>query len=256
MVISKFLKTQSLNKHNELVEKLRREARVLFYDKMMYEINDALASILAVCDVEGREGVPKIKQYIHRINQSLNNTKNYQNNFNSEKRFNISAVIDNLIKVVKENYKDTKLACLISDIKAPVSGDQTKFELLFLHIFVSILKQNKSHESEILIELRQKNQDAMITILRDSHTFQDGELELINSIKEDESFIGEVKITPQGKGVEIIIKIPLQFKVVNITGPIIKKVRASSQKFKKKVIVAEKVSTRSENEVAIPGFAF
>jgi len=224
MVISKFLKSHASEKNEELVKQLQQEARMLFFDKMMYDINDALTSILAACDVEGKEAVPKIKQYIHRINQSLNNTKNFQSNIIGDKKFNISIVVQNLIHVLKDRFKDAKYACIISDIKAPVQGDQYKFEKLLLYIFVSLSLDSGATESETLIELRQKDQDAMITILKGSFTFSEHVLTQINKIQSEAEFKGTVQITPHGNGVEIIIKIPLQFHVVKINGPIIKTV--------------------------------
>jgi hypothetical protein len=223
MVISKLPKTQNQDKSGELVAKLQQEAHMLFYDKMMYDINDALTSILAVCDIEGKEGIPKVKQYIHRINQSLNNTKNYQSVLKSDKEFNISAVLQNLISVIKDRYKTAKLACLISDIKAPVLCDQSKFEELFLYMFINMLTSANTMDSEILIELRQKDQDAMITILKDFHAFQPEVLENINKINGKPDFNGNIQITNHGKGVEIIMKIPLIFRVVSISNPILKK---------------------------------
>ena len=230
MVISKFLKSHTVDKHKELVQELQRETRALFYDRMMYEINDALTSILAVCDVEGKEAIPKIKQYIHRINQSLNNTKNFQSNLREDKRFNISVVLQNLIHVIKERYKDAKMACLISDIKAPVQGDQSKFEELMLFILINIFTNPNILDSEVLIELRQKDQDAMITILKDSHVFSPEAREHVDKIREEADFRGNVQITPHGNGIEVIVKIPLQFSSVNISRPIVKNIQHVQKK--------------------------
>jgi hypothetical protein len=220
MVISKLPKTQNQDKSGELVAKLQQEAHMLFYDKMMYDINDALTSILAVCDVEGKEGIPKVKQYIHRINQSLNNTKNYQSVCSSNKQFNISAVLQNLINVIKDKYKAAKLTCLISDIKAPVQCDQSRFEEFFLYMFINMLTSVNAMDSEILIELRQKDQDSMITILKDFYVFEPEVMEKINKISNKSDFNGIIQITNHGKGVEIIIKIPLLFRVVSISNPL------------------------------------
>jgi hypothetical protein len=223
MVISKLSKTQNTDKHSELVSKLQQEARTLFYDKMMYDINDALASILAVCDTDGREGIPKVKQYIHRINQALNNTKSYQSVFKYNKQFNISSSLQNLLHVIKDKYKAAKLTCLISDIKAPVQCDQSRFEEFFLYMFINMLTGASVMDSEILIELRQKDQDAMITILKDFYVFGPEALEKINKISNRSDFNGDIQITNHGKGVEIIIKIPLLFRVISIGNPTPKK---------------------------------
>lgn len=263
MVVSKMLKSQIRAKHNELVDQLQVDARMLFFDRMMYDINDSLTSILAVCEVEPKEAIPKIKQYIHRINQSLHTTKNYQNNCNGgEKRFNVTQVSKNLIRVVKENFKESKLTSLISDIKAPVQGDQSKFEQLLLHILVNILSEEDTGDSEILIELRQKDENAMITILKDHHTFSEKSLEQIDKIREDDDFKGSVQITPQGKGIEVIIKIPLQFKVIKLSDPLLKvDSTAFDRESSKKVIISQKKSSKidslsSTGSLTTPGLAF
>jgi hypothetical protein len=214
MVVSRLLKFQTAEKRKELVSELQKEASALYYDRMMYDINDSLTSILAVCDVEGKDGIPKIKQYIHRINQSLNATKDYQGKALAEKKFNITLVLRNLIRVVEQRYKDAKLVCLVTDIKASVLGEQVLFEQLILQILVLMFSEPRGSESEILLELRQKDQNALITILKDNHTFSDEVLKPIREITESDDYHGEFRITPQGKGVEVIIKIPLQFNLV------------------------------------------
>ena len=263
MVISRLLKSQIIAKYDELVKQLQAEARMLFYDHMMYDINDSLTSILAVCEVEPKEAIPKIKQYIHRINQSLNITKNYQNNSYAEKRFNVSLVSKNIIRVIKENYKDIKLVSLISDIKAPVLGDQSKFEQLLLYIFVGMFFQGNTSDSEILIELRQKDQNAMFTVLKDTFSFSKEILGQIDKIREETDFKGNVQITPQGKGVEVIIKIPLQFGLVTIGKPMLKKTTAGlkpASSKKEKVATQEEPSAirsnSAEKGIGALGFAF
>ena len=261
MVISnKFTKAKLLARHNELVEQLQAEAQTLFYDRMMYDINDSLTSILAVCEIEPKEAIPKIKQYIHRINQSLHTTKNYQNSGNSEKKFNITLVTTNLIRVIKENFKDARLTSLISDIKAPVQGDQSKFEQLLLHVFVNMFAGENIGESEILIELRQKDENAMITMLKDNHVFSEEVLKQIDEFQEKDDFKGRVRITPQGKGVEVIIKIPLQFKVV-IGDPVVKTPSPDKNEPSRKVNVVQRKAPKLNtwpraSGLATPGLAF
>jgi hypothetical protein len=262
MVISKLSKTQnSDNKHSELVSKLQQEARMLFYDKMMYDINNALASILAVCDTEGKEGIPKVKQYIHRINQALNNTKSYQSVSSCNRQFNISSALQNLIHVLKDKHKAAKLTCLISDIKAPVQCDQSRFEEFFLYMLISILASANAMDSEILIELRQKDQDAMITILKDFYVFGPEALEKINKIINKPDFNGNIQITNHGKGVEIIIKIPLIFHVISIGNPMPKKNLSpisslSKIKSVQRNINSEKSLEESGREGSVNNFVF
>ena len=251
-------KSQIVAKHSELVEYLQAEARTLFYDRMMYDINDSLTSILAICDMEAKKSIPKIKHYIDRINHSLKNTKDYQNSFCVGENFNISLVLDNLIRVINDKYKHIKTICLISDIKALVQGNQFKFEQLLLNIFVSMLFQGSDDDSEILIELRQKDQDAMITVFKEDFTFSKEVLERIDKIKQEEGFKGKAQIIPRGKGVEVIIKVPLQFRVVSISEPVVKEATPKQVFSKKTQVSKRKVFGWGQDGQGImtPGIAF
>ena len=259
MVDSKRMtKPQIIAKHNELVEYLQAEARMLFYDRMMYDVNDSLTSILAICDMEAKKSIPKIKNYIDRINHSLKNTKDYQNSFCMEKKFNISLVLDNLTRVIKDKYKHVKLTCLISDIKAPVQGDQSKFERLFLHIFVSMLLQSSTDDAEVLIELKQKDQDAMITMSKENFILSKEVLEQVDKIKQEEDFKGKIQIIPREKGAEVLIKVPLQFRVVSIREPVLKEVSPKQVSSKKTQASKRKVFGwgQARKGIMTPGIAF
>ncbi len=207
-------------KHDELIERLQIDARMLFYDRMMYDINDSLTSILALCDVEAKASIPKIKEYITRINHSLHNTKNYHTSFTGEKRFNVTLVIKNILQVLEENYKEVQLTPFVSDIKAPCVGDQSLLEKILLCMFVDMCQ---SSDEAIMLELKQKDQNAMLTIVKDGFNFSKECLTLINKLKEKSDFKGNIRINPYKKGVEIVIQIPLQFKVVHISNPKTKK---------------------------------
>ena len=217
------LKSQIVERMRERVARLQNEARMQFFDRMMYEINDSLTSILAITEMEPKDSIPKIKQYIHRINQSLQNTKHYQTVSSGVKMFNVTQVLRNLVHVVEGNFKKAKLVSLISDLRAPVLGDQAKFEQLFFTIIVDIVERAEG-ESEVLIECRQKDQFAQITILKDRFTFSEEVLGEVNRIAEETAdFKGRLQVTPQGNGVEVILKIPLQFQTVSLTGLATKK---------------------------------
>jgi hypothetical protein len=220
MVMTKRQKSQIAEEHKELVDKLQVDARTLFYNKMMYEVNDSLTSILAICDIEAQKSIPKIKEYINRINESLNNTKNYQSSTCAINTFDITLVLKNLVRVIKENYKELDVIHFISDIKAPAKGDQSQFEQLFLNLFVLLFLNDA--DSEIMIELKQRDQDAMITIVKNPCSFAEESLEEIDKMNQEESFKGSIRAMPSGGGVEAIIKVPLQFKIVKIEKPIMK----------------------------------
>jgi len=223
MVVPKMLKSQAIEKLRTEVARLQAEAKMLFFDRMMYEINDSLTSILAITDVEPKDAIPKIKRYIHRINQSLSNTKHYQMVSSEEKKFNITNVLRNLVHVIGDNFKRSKVVTMISDLNAPVLGDQAKFEQLFFTIMVDILSRAEE-KAEILLECKQKDEFAQMTILVDRFLFSEEATTQIGRITEEAAdFKGRIQIVPQGNGQEITLKIPLQFSAVNLTGAKVKK---------------------------------
>lgn len=212
-----------IGKHEDLVERLQVDARMFFYDRMMYDVNDSLTSILALCDVEAKGSIPKIKKYIGNINKSMHNTKNYHTSFTGEKRFDVSLVIKNILRVLEDNYKEAQLIPFISEIKASGTGDQSLFEKILLRIFIDMCHEKGSDDSDIMLELKQKGQDAVLTILKDRFTFSKECLKRIDKLKEKTDFKGSIQINPHNKGVEVIMRIPLQFKTVTISKPEIKK---------------------------------
>jgi hypothetical protein len=117
-------------------------------------------------------------------------------------------------------------------------------------------------ESEALVELRQKDQDAMITILKDSHIFSLEVMDQINTIRDGGEFKGNVQITPHGKGIEIIIRIPLQFSFVNISNPILKNIKPTQKKVIHKINNIQKNEARNSSwggvndVIPVPGLAF
>ncbi|MBU1017553.1 hypothetical protein KKA33_00820 [Patescibacteria group bacterium] len=216
-------------KHDELIERLQIDARMLFYDHMMYDINDSLTSILALCDIEAKKSIPRIKEYISRINGSLQNTKSYHTSFTGEKRFNITLVIKNIIRVLEEDYKQIQLMPFVSDIKAPCSGDQSLFEQIILCMLVDMCEKEDS-ESGIMLELKQKEQNATLTLFKDNFTFSKECQARINKWTAESDFKGEIRTTSNGKGTEVMIQMPLQFKIVHIEKPQVKKSLFSKKK--------------------------
>lgn len=211
MVVSKFHKLQIESNQKELVSQLQKEAQQLFYDRMMYDINDSLTSILAICDVEAKGVVPKVKEYIHRINKSLHNTKSYQKS-TLDKKFNINLVLRNLMRVIDENYVLPKKAALLSEIKASVQGSQSHFEQLFLHIFVNLFPEGNQSDADILIELRQKDQNAMLTIIKDDSLLASDALERIDEVIKESKFGKNTFLKTKESVVEITIKVPIIFE--------------------------------------------
>lgn len=227
MIICNRKKSQISDDQRKLIDLLQKEARTLFYDKMMYEINDSLTSILAICDAEPTNSIPKIKEHINKINESLKKTKSYQSSTCDTNEFDIALSLKNLLRVVRENYRDLSLISFISDIKAPAKEDQSSFEQLFLYLFDSLFIAG---DSEVMIELKQKDQDAMITISKKHCSFNKEVTERINHFKNEKSFHGSIHMAAEGSEAEVVIRLPLQFKFISVSKPVINKGLSSAQK--------------------------
>jgi len=199
------------SKTKELVGKLHAETSTLFLERAMYDINDSLTSILALCDVEHIKSIDKVKKRIERINQLLHSIGDYQSAFNGNASFSPTAVLGNLLNTLQEHFKGkVNFVRFLGDIHADATVSQTRFEELLLYMLVTLIHSSKEAPSEILIELRQKNQDALVTVLKDQHTFSVSSLKEIDALRE--KFEGKVQISPQGQGVEIIMRLPLKFR--------------------------------------------
>ncbi len=210
MVAEKLFALQAQKQKRDLVAKLQSDTPQLFLERAMHEINDSLASVLAICDVEAGHTVPKIKKYIQRVNQSLGSMQSYQAAVYGRKQFNLSLVVENVMNVMEENFKGkVKMVRLITDLKAMAQGDPAELEEFLLHLLVELVYDGSSQETDLLVELRQKNQDAVITILKDLANMPE------NTVKELEErakrLTAIVQMTPQVEGIEVSIRIPLVF---------------------------------------------
>lgn len=200
--------------HSESVKKLQKEAHDFFYDSMTCEINDALTSILAMCEQEDPLLISKVKQYIHRINQSLDLGRQSYSALNQNEKYNINFALENLLYVLKSEYKNLKILTLLSDIHIPTKGSQYAFEQFFLYIFTYFfVSEDKS--GEILVELRQKGHQILLTLVKDDCSFKKQDIHLIQQKKDELGFLGWVNLSKRGEGLELVIQIPIQFKMVN-----------------------------------------
>jgi len=227
------LKSQAMDKLKTDVARLQSEARTRFFDRMMYEINDSLTSILAITEVEPKDAIPRIKKYINRINQSLHNTKSYQINSTGEGGFSMNHVLKNLIQVLVDNYPQTKVASDLSEIKAPVQGNQSSFERLFLSFCVDGLNTADGN-ADLLVDVHQKGQDAVVTLIKDHFILSDEAREVVQKIIEaDADLKGRVVIQALDHSAEVSIRLPLKFSKVQII-PGQKEPQTESQKILKK----------------------
>jgi hypothetical protein len=206
-MINQFLSIQASKENKKLAAELHNEMNVNFLEHAMYDINDALTSILAICDMEEMKSIPKIKLYIQRVNSLLNDVQIYQNN----SAFNINHVLENVIDVVKDHFRDkAKIKYTLSEVKPLVKSNKPQLEQILLFLLIELVTAEQ--DSDLLgvsVHLQQKEQDAQIIIQKTNHKFSQVASEEINRLIQD--FTGKILINPKDQGLEINIRLPLQF---------------------------------------------
>jgi len=241
-MISQFITPQaSSREHLKLAVKLQNEMNLNFLDHIMYDVNDALTSILALCDMEDMKSIPKVKTYIQRVNQLLKDIHVYQN----VDIFNINHVVENVIDVIKYHFKNkTKIDYSFASVNALTEGDQLRLEQTLLYIFIEMMSvANEADESKIFVSLHQKEKDAQILIKKNNFNFSDASVAEINKLKE--GFSGSLQMENSNNQITISIKVPLSFKKpkrtdVNIQEPV-SHIKVSTPK----IISQQNVSTFS-----------
>ena len=194
----------------ELTKKLQARMYAHFFEHGTHTVNDSLASILALCDIEQMQTVPRIKQYINHINQTLNSLKVYHN----ENRFNIDDVLKNVIGIVEDEFKGVSIIKQLSESKALSESNQALTESILLYILIELITSKKQEDQnndlgKIYINLHQKDKDAQIVIKNDSCIFSEEVLKEIDILKED--FQGKIYIVQKNNGISIDIRMPLSF---------------------------------------------
>ena len=77
---------QATKKNMELAKAFQEDMGAHFFEHTMYDVKDALTSILALCDMEDMKQVPQVKMYILRVTDLLHDVKFYR----SSSLFNVN----------------------------------------------------------------------------------------------------------------------------------------------------------------------
>jgi hypothetical protein len=207
-MINTFLSLQATKENQELSKKLHEDMNANFLEHTMYDINDSLTSILALCDMEQMKNIPKIKNYIQRVNELLDYVQIYQD----KTIFNVNHVLNNVIDIIKDHFKSkVKISYSFNPVKALAKSNQLQLEQILLYVFVELIKLNgEEGDSEISIKLHQREKDAQIIISKNVFSFSSNALKEIDVLREN--FVGSMQINPKNEGVEIDIRLPLFFK--------------------------------------------
>ncbi|MBN1258511.1 hypothetical protein JXA05_02010, partial [Candidatus Peregrinibacteria bacterium] len=190
----------------ELVKELQNRMSSHFLEHAMYNINDALTSILALCDMEQMKTVPKIKQYIQKVNSLLGDVKIYENTT----LFNANHVVQNVTDIIEDNFRGkSKIIRDFSLIRGFVESDQKKLEEMLLYLLVEFMTSDAAGHSEpVVVSLHQKESDMRIVIMKDSYSFSLSALKEFNRMR-GEFGKGVVQMSPYKEGVEVNIRLPL-----------------------------------------------
>jgi len=207
----------------------------------MYDVNDALTSILALCDMEEMKSIPKVKTYIQRVNELLKDLRVYQN----VNMFNMNHVLENVIDVIKYHFKNkTKIDYSFSKVNALAEGYQVKLEHMLLYILIEMMSGGtETDDSKIFISLHQKEKDAQILIKKVGYSFSQLAITEIDKLKEN--FAGNMQMENQGGEFSVNIRIPLSFKKPKHTDVNIQEPASSIKVSTPKLISQQNVSTFS-----------
>jgi hypothetical protein len=207
-MMNPFLPFQVSKGNMELVEKLHNKMDGNFLEHTMYDINDALTTILALCDMEQVKSIPKIKKYIERINNSLRNVQVYQD----KGVFNVNHVLNNVIDVIDDNLRHkVQLECSLTPINALAKSNQTIIERILLYLLIEIITSPRDNNDDLklIISLNQAEKDARIVIKKYNFSFSPAAMKDIDALKS--KFAGKLNINTANSATEIDIRIPLDF---------------------------------------------
>ena len=208
MVINPYSTLHLAKKNRELAEKLQSDMESNFLEHAMYDINDALTSILALCDMEQMKAVPKVKGYIERVNDLLSDVQINQD----DTTFNVNHLLRNVIDVIKDNFKnEVKILSSFTTVKALVNSNQKTLERILIYLFIELMTvtDTKSDQS-VNVSLIQKGSEALIRIKREGFSFSHEQLKEVGELQA--KFSGKMEISKSENVTLITINLPLTFE--------------------------------------------
>ena len=196
---------QATKKNLGLAKAFQDDMGAHFFEHTMYDIKDALTSILALCDMEDMKQVPQVKKYIQRVTDLLHDVKSYR----STSLFNVNHVVINVINVMKGNYT-SRLSVNhdLTFIKAYVKSDKSHLEQVLLYSLIEAVESSSGSVST-KIQLAQKESDAVITIKLLNFHYSPVVLKEILAFHQPSIF--KMQVAAQGSDTEIVIRLPLSF---------------------------------------------
>jgi hypothetical protein len=197
---------QATKRNLELAKAFQDDMGAHFFEHTMYDVKDALTSILALCDMEDMKQVPQVKKYIQRVTDLLHDVRLYQ----SSSLFNVNHVVINVINAMKHKYKSK---IVIHDdltfIKANVKSDKSHLEQVLLYSLIEAVESSTSG-IELKIELIQREHDAVITLRLENFEYSPVVLKEIRTFHNASAF--RMQINEVNGSTEVVIRLPLSFE--------------------------------------------
>ncbi len=198
---------QATKKNLEQAKAFQDDMGAHFFEHTMYDVKDALTSILALCDMEDMKQMPQVKKYIQRVTDLIQDVRSYQ----SRSLFNVNHVVINVINVLKSNYKARiHIKHNLSSIKAYAKSDKGHLEQVLLYSLIEAV-ESCGGELNIEIELAQKEHDASIGILFKDFQYPAVVLKAIQDLHDSSAF--KMQINTEVQETELVILLPLSFDV-------------------------------------------
>lgn len=199
---------QSTKKNLEQAKRFQDEMGNHFFEHTMYDIKDALTSILALCDMEDMKQTPQVKAYIKRVSDLLNDVKLYQSSY----LFNVNHVVINVINVLKDHYKARiSISHDLTYIKAYAESDKSHLEQILLYWLIEAIQASQEEPLKVRMELSQKDRNALISIKFENFLFSDVAIREIFQFYGGKAF--KMVHNKVDSSAEVIFRVPLSFDI-------------------------------------------
>ena len=198
--------TQATRRNLELAKDFQRDMDANFLEHAMFDIKDALTSILALCDMEDMKQVPSVKKYIQSITEQLEDVITYQSNA----PFSVSHVLINVINIIKNHYKNQALLTYdLSQIKAFAECDKNHLEQVLLYLVIEALESDREQVRDFKLALYQQEKNAVISIRVDKFQYNSSFLKEIMGFYNQDAF--RLQISDKGGYSQVFVQVPLTF---------------------------------------------
>lgn len=212
MTIPNVYLLQGTRRNLELAKAFQEGMGANFFKHTMYDVKDALSSILALCDLAEMKELPSVKENIQKVTQLISDVSLYHDHM----AFNVEHVVVNVIKILQGSYKESlNISLEVSLKEALARGSQGHLEKSLLYLIIEAIESikrasgNTKKDVQLMIELSQKNRDAIVTIRVQGFHFEEVIRKEILSFGNQNEL--KVQVFEINKDTEVTMKVPLSF---------------------------------------------